>query len=141
MHSLSLPLLFAAALAEPGDALAQAPNLASAPTPAPPVELHRFWDWRNDLLFSGVAAARAFDFFSTQKFRDKHLKEWFLDDRTVDNRPLFAAIEVGGIALSVAASYVFHRTGHHRLERWLSIVHITVATAGGIWNYSLPNGL
>jgi hypothetical protein len=92
-------------------------------------------------LFSGVAAARAFDFFSTRKFRDKHLKEWLLDDKTVDNRPLFAVIEVAGAAVSVGASYVLHRTGHHRLERWASILHIAFATAGGIWNCTLPNGL
>ena len=117
------------------------PDLLVAPTPEPPPSIHRFWDWQNAALFSGVAAARAFDYFSTDKFRQKHLKESFLDDKTVDNRPLFAAIEAAGIAISVGASYVLHRTGHHRLERWASILHIAIATAGGIWNCTLPNGL
>ena len=107
----------------------------------PLAEIHHFWDWQNVTLFSGVAAARAFDYFSTAKFRQKHLKEWFFDDKTVDNRPLFATIEVVGTALSLGASYILHRTGHHRLERWASIIHISVATAGGIWNCTLPNGL
>jgi hypothetical protein len=103
--------------------------------------MHHFWDWQNLALFSGVAAARGFDYLSTRDFRRKHLKEWLLDDKTVDNRPLFAVIEAAGTALSIGASYVLHRTGHHRLERWASIVHIGLATAGGIWNCTLPNGL
>jgi hypothetical protein len=117
------------------------PDVIAAPTAFPGSTAHPFWDWQNDALFSGVAASRAFDYFSTRKFRDKHLKEWMLDDKTVDNRPLFAAVEVAGTALSVGAAYLLHRTGYHRLERWASIVHITLATAGGIWNCTLPNGL
>jgi hypothetical protein len=108
---------------------------------APPPLAHRFFDRDNLLLFSGVAAGRACDYFSTRHFRDKHLKEWLLDDKTVDNRPLFVAIEVAATALSVAASYALHRTGHHRLERWASILHATFATGGSIWNWTLPNGL
>ena len=136
-------VLLATFMTEPADqAAVPRPDLVLAPTPAPPPpQIHRFWDWQNVALFSGVAAARTFDFFSTSKFRDKHLKEWLLDDETVDNRPLFASIEVAGTALSIGASYALHRTGHHRLERWVSILHIGIATAGGIWNCTLPNGL
>jgi hypothetical protein len=117
------------------------PDLLVAGLAVPSPESHHFWDWQNAALFSGVAAARAFDYFSTRKFRQKHLKEWLLDNETVDNRPLFVAIEAAGTALSIGASYVLHRTGHHRLERWASILHIGAATAGGVWNCTLPNGL
>jgi len=117
------------------------PDVIAAPTSASESTAHPFWDWQNGALFSGVAAARAFDYFSTRKFRNKHLKEWMLDDETVDNRPLFAAVEVAGTALSIGAAYLLHRTGYHHLERWASILHITFATAGGIWNCTLPNGL
>ena len=41
------------------------------------------------------------------------------------------------MALSVGASYVLHRTGHHKLERWVSIVHIGVGTGGAVRNYCL----
>jgi hypothetical protein len=126
--------------AEDPTALLQ-PALVLAPASTPQPQVHRFWDWQNVALFSGVAAARAFDYFSTRRFRDKHLKEWLLDNKTVDNRPLFAAIEIAGTVLSVGASYALHRMGHHRLERWASFVHIGGATAGGIWNCTLPNGL
>ncbi len=115
-------------------------GLSAAPTAPPPLP-HRFFDRENVLLFTGVAAGRAFDYVSTRRFRDKHLKEWLLDDKTVDNKPLFISIEVAATALSVAASYALHQTGHHRLERWTSILHIAFATGGSIWNCTLPNGL
>jgi len=140
MLHLLAPIMIATTLAAPaGDGAVERSDLVAAPAFA--FADHRFWDWQNDLLFAGVAAGRAFDFFSTRKFREKHLKEWLLDDKTVDNRPLFAVIEIAGTAVSVGASYLLHRTGHHRLERWASILHITFATAGGIWNCTLPNGL
>jgi len=140
MNLLSvLVVTLAAAPAEQAEILR--PDLLVAGPAVPSPESHRFWDWQNGALFSGVAAARAFDYFSTRKFRQKHLKEWLLDNETVDNRPLFVAIEAAGTALSIGASYVLHRTGHHRLERWASILHIGAATAGGVWNCTLPNGL
>jgi hypothetical protein len=141
-----LPVLTAAVLAAPSaEAASSRPDLVVVPALPPLSErqpsMHAFWDWQNAALFTGVAAARAFDFLSTRKFREKHLKEWLLDDKTVDNRPLFLTIEAAGTALSIGASYLLHRMGHHRLERWASILHIGVATAGGIWNLTLPNGL
>jgi hypothetical protein len=142
MLHLTVPILLATTLAAPADpATLERPELIAAPASGPADGEHPFWDWQNDVLFAGVAAGRAFDFFSTRKFREKHLKEWLLDDKTVDNRPLFAAIEVAGTAVSIGASYLLHRGGYHRLERWASILHITFATAGGIWNCTLPNGL
>jgi hypothetical protein len=142
MLHLLAPILLAATLASPASGLtSDRSDLVVVPaSAAAPVE-HAFWDRQNDLLFTGVAAARAFDFFTTRRFRDKHLKEWLLDDETVDNRPLFAAIEIAGTAVSIGTSYLLHRAGYHRLERWASILHITFATAGGIWNCTLPNGL
>ncbi len=137
-----LPLIAATLATAPVDqATLPRPELALSSVPAPPLAIHPFWDWQNLALFSGLAAARSFDYFSTRKFREKHLREWLLDNDTVDNRPLFAVIEATGVALSIGVSYVFHRTSHHRLERWASILHIGFATAGGIWNCTLPNGL
>jgi hypothetical protein len=137
-----LPVLAATLAAAPAEPTPPPlPELVTLPAPAPLPAIHHFWDWQNLALFSGVAGARAFDYFSTRNFREKHLKEWLLDDKTVDNRPLFAAIEVAGTVVSIGASYLLHRAGYHRLERWASILHITFATAGGIWNLTLPNGL
>jgi hypothetical protein len=98
---------------------------------------HRFWDKENDLLFSGVAAMRTMDYFSTLNMRRRGRQEIFLTNEAVDNHAGFAFIEAGATGVSIGASYLFHRYGHHKLERWTSIVHIGLAGAGAVRNYSL----
>lgn len=99
--------------------------------------VHRFWDRENDLLFASVAGARALDYSSTLNLRRRGRQEILLTDWVVDDHGLFAGIEASGVALSVGVSYIFHRTGHHKIERWVSILHIGVATGGAIRNYGL----
>jgi hypothetical protein len=101
-----------------------------------PVE-HHFWDKENDLLFAGVTAARTLDYFSTLNMRRRGRQEIFLTNDAVDNHAGFAFIEAGATGVSIGASYLFHRYGHHKLERWTSIVHIGLATTGAVRNYSL----
>ena len=98
---------------------------------------HAFWDRENIMLFSGVGAARFLDFASTLNLRHRGLDEVFLNNQIVDNHALFAAIEAGGTAVSIGASYLFHRTGHHQLERWTSIVHFGLTVGGAARNYAL----
>ena len=98
---------------------------------------HRFWDGENRALFLGVAASRAMDFASTRHFRKLGDNEWLLTNRIVDNKPLFAAIEAAGVAASIGVSSLLHRTNHHALERWVSVLHIGVTVGGAIHNYSL----
>lgn len=100
---------------------------------------HKFWDTENVGLFAGVAVTRALDFTSTQHFRERSHNEILLNNQIVDNKPLFAGIEAAGIAASIGACYWLHRTGHHRAERWVSMVHIGVGTFGDIHNYGLSN--
>ncbi len=105
---------------------------------APVGSEHRFWDKTNILLFAGVTGARFFDYGSTIWMRHRGVHEWLLTDEIVDNHAAFALIEVGGAAASVGLSYAFHKTGHHKLERAVSIIHIGVATGGAIRNFTLP---
>jgi hypothetical protein len=124
-----------------GTARAQQP-VPSAPPPAAsrtarPAAPHRFWDRTNLELFAGVAAVRALDYASTRHFRDRGVNEALLSNSIVDNKPAFAAIEVAATAASIGISYWLHRTGHHRLERWVSIVHIGAAGFGDARNYTL----
>jgi len=98
---------------------------------------HRFWDKTNLGLFGGVTAVRALDFTSTQHFRERGHSEVLLSNSIVDNKPLYATIESAGVAASIGLAYCLHRTGHHRLERWTSIVHIGVASVGDVHNYLL----
>lgn len=99
--------------------------------------VHPFWDRKNVCLFSGVGASRALDYASTLNLRHRGGHEVLLTDAVVDNHALFAGIEAAGTAISIGASYLFHRTGHHKIERWVSIIHIGVATGGSIRNYAL----
>jgi hypothetical protein len=98
---------------------------------------HRFWDKTNNWLFTGVAASRTLDYFSTLNMRSRGRQEILLTNDVVDNHAAFAVIEAAGTAASIGVSYLFHHYGHHKLERWASIVHIGLATAGAARNYSL----
>jgi hypothetical protein len=98
---------------------------------------HHFWDRQNVALFASVGASRALDYSSTLNMRRRGLQEILLTNGMVDNHPEFAAIEAGATALSIGASYLFHRYHHHQLERWTSVVHASLATSGAIRNYAL----
>lgn len=104
---------------------------------AQPIPEHRFWDRQNGLLFAAVGAGRALDYASTLNIRRRRIDEIFLSNSVVDNHPLFGGIEVAATAASIGVAYLFHSTGHHRVERWTSAIHFGVATGGAIRNYSL----
>jgi hypothetical protein len=117
-----------------------APPPETAPSSRQVQELtdeHRFWDRTNDLLFAGVAASRTLDYFSTLNMRRRGRQEILLTNEVVDNHAAFAVIEAAGTGASIGASYLFHRYGHHKLERWVSVVHIGLATTGSVRNYCL----
>lgn len=115
-----------------------APKPQIEATTAKPVSAtHRFWDGTNAWLFAGTGASRTLDYFSTLNFRRRGRQEILLTNDAVDNHAAFAVIEAAGTGVSIATAYLFHRTGHHKLERWTSIVHIGAATTGTIRNYSL----
>jgi hypothetical protein len=132
-----------------GKACAQAPATeAQIPSPGavPPArknltkegtQEHRFWDKKNDWLFAGVGAARTFDYFSTLNLRRRGDREVLLTNEIVDDHAAFAAIEAAGTGVSIGASYLFHHYGHHKLERWTSMVHFGLATSGAVRNYCL----
>jgi hypothetical protein len=107
------------------------------PKPKSGMDDHAFWDKTNDWLFAGVGAARTLDYFSTLNMRRRHRQEILLTNDVVDDHPAFAIVEAAGTGLSIGASYLFHRYGHHKLERWTSIVHIGLATTGSVRNYCL----
>ena len=107
--------------------------------PPPSTAVHRFWDRENILLFSGVAVMRGLDYASTRNFQARGRKEILLPEDVVNNSAAFASIEAAGTVTSVGISYLFHRTGHHTLERWMSISHISVTAFGDVRNYCLKS--
>jgi hypothetical protein len=116
--------------------LAETPADPATVKPVPQLE-HRFWDRENVLLFSGVAIFRGLDYASTRNFQRRGRTEVLIPDDVVNNSAGFASLEAAGTATSIGLSYLFHRTGHHKMERWLSIGHIGVTGFGVAWNYSL----
>ncbi|HYX00171.1 MAG TPA: hypothetical protein VE822_13740 [Candidatus Elarobacter sp.] len=101
------------------------------------MQQHRFWDRKNAWLFAGVGAARTFDYFSTLNLRRRGDQEILVTNDLVDNHAAFAVVEAAGTGVSIGASYLFHHYGHHKLERWTSIVHFGLATSGAVRNYCL----
>src|SRR5258708_40329139 len=120
---------------------AQAPSPVVAPAAKTlrkeQTQEHRFWDKKNDWLFAGVGAARTFDYFSTLNLRRRGGQEVLVTNDLVDNHAAFAVVEAAGTGVSIGTSYLFHRYGHHKLERWNSFLHIGMATSGAVPNYSL----
>jgi hypothetical protein len=127
----------AAQQAEPAEVLAQCATTAQTSPRLKVSRTHKYWDHDNLVLFAGITAARALDFTSTQHFRERGVNEILLTNGIVDNKPLFAGIEAVGAAASIGLSYWLHHAGHHRAERWVSVIHIGVATFGDIRNYGL----
>jgi hypothetical protein len=115
------------------------PRVRNPEPPASPVPQHRFWDRTNLLLFSGVALSRGLDHASTRHFLARGDNEVLIPDDVVNNSAGFAGLEAAGAATSIGISYIFHRTGHHTMERWMSIGHISVTGVGVVWNYSLKS--
>lgn len=135
-YSLSLVVLLLALACLLPKASAQQ-DLPESPTPvAPP---HRFWDRTNILLFSGVAVFRGLDYASTRNFMARGREEILIPDDVVNNSAGFAGLEAAATATSVGLSYWMHRTGHHKIERWISITHISVTAFGDARNYALKS--
>jgi len=121
-----LPLPANSALMTP---VAFAPVTEPREQPVP----HRFWDGENRILFATVSAFAAADFCATRANLASGGQELNPVTRVLSgSTPGLAAnfaLETSGV---MAISYMFHRTGHHKLERIASLVSIsTSATAVG----------
>src|SRR5271157_2374898 len=118
-----------------GEAMFPASPAAMAPVAVVPVivemkapDRHRFWDRENSALFLTVGAFAAADFCSTRANLTSGGKELNPITRVFSgSTPGLAAnfaLETGGV---MAVSYLFHKTGHHRLERMTSFVNISAS--------------
>jgi len=139
---LTLVIALAAGAVRAQDAKSAAPQTGmhetqTVPLKKNPAPTHRFWDKQNIILFAGVGVARGLDYSSTLNLRRRGNNEVLLDNATVDNHAEFAAIEAATAAASAGLSAIWHYTGHHKLERWTSYVHIGVTLAGAGRNYAL----
>jgi len=120
------------------------PSASIQPDPAPIAVhpsaegTHRFWDKQNTMLFAGVIAADSADFAVTYSN---------LQHGGTELNPLvrvfgrsfggLAANFTGESAGTLALSYFFHKTGHHKMERYVSMVNI--GTSSGAVAYGLKH--
>ena len=94
-----------------------------------------WWSRSSTPWLAGIAAVEALDFTSTRYFRAHGRDEWLITNRLVDNRPAFIATEIGATLGSLGAAYVLHRTGHHTIERWLTVSHVSFGAYSAVSNY------
>lgn len=107
--------------------------VAPAVAPASPVMIrpsvtetpHKFWDTQNRILFAANAAFSAADFALTRSNLQNGGRELNPMVRMFGrSTPGLAANFVGETAGVIGISYMFHRTGHHKLERAVSFVNL-----------------
>ena len=122
-----------------------APSSSVEPVAASPVSVqsatettHPFWDKQNKLLFAGVVASNCADFAVTYSN---------LQHGGTELNPVVRIFghSFGGLAANfssesagtIAISYFFHKTGHHKMERYASMVNI--GTSSGAVAYGLKH--
>jgi len=107
-----------------------APNVGIQPVqanlmPQPTFETHRFLDRQNCILFVAVAAFNGADFAVTRSNLQSGGHELNPIVRPFAHSTATLAVNFAAqTAGIVGISYAFHKTGHHKLERFTSYVNI-----------------
>lgn len=118
-------------------ALLQPESIAPAPlmNPVEPVTLpespsHRFWDRENSVLFATSAAFSAGDFYLTRANLRNNGQELNPVTRMFGRSSAGLAVNFIGQDIGViGVSYFLHKTGHHKLERAVSMLNIGSSAA------------
>jgi hypothetical protein len=91
---------------------------------------HRFWDRENSFLFATSAAFSAADFVVTRDNLRNGGQELNPVTRVFSGSTTGLAINFAGETVGVVGlSYFFHKTGHHKLERAVSMLNIGASAA------------
>ena len=137
LHQPALSQEVSAALIQPAvikpSAIEPTPMLTTVqPATLPEVHSHRFWDRENSFLFATSAAFNTADFVVTRDILRSGGRELNPVTRMFTGSTTGMAVNFAGETASVVAlSYFFHKTGHHRLERLVSVVNIG-SSAGAV---------
>jgi len=122
------------------DAPAPSVEAASSAVAAPVSEIsqHKFWDRENWALFATSAALSGADFAVTRANLQSGGRELNPVVRVFGrSTPGLAVNFAGETAGVIGLSYLFHKTGHHKMERVVSMVNIGVS-AGAV-SYGLAH--
>jgi len=116
---------------------ALAAPVAFVPVSVQPQETtpHRFWDRNNTVLFVAVGAFAAADFCTTRANLVSGGKELNPVARMFAGNSRLLAFNFGfETAGNIGLSYLFHKTGHHKLERVPSFVNVSASAAAVSYN-------
>lgn len=99
------------------------------PAKLPEAPSHRFWDRKNSLLFATSAAFSTADFLVTRANLQNGGQELNPVTRMFGSSTTGLAVNFVGENIGVfGISYMFHKTGHHKLERAVSMLNIGAST-------------
>jgi hypothetical protein len=103
---------------------------AVQPTTFPEGPSHRFWDRENSILFATSTAFSAADFVVTRDNLRGGGQELNPVTRLFTGSTAALAVNFAGESAGVIGlSYFFHKTGHHKLERYVSMLNISSSAA------------
>lgn len=90
---------------------------------------HKFWDRQNKILLLAVAAGNAADFAVTRANLQSGGRELNPMVRPFGRSSAGLAVNFAGETVGVVGlSYFFHKTGHHKLERAVSMLNVAAST-------------
>ena len=93
---------------------------------------HKFWDKQNRVLFIAAAASNGADFAVTRANLQSGGQELNPVVRMFGrSTPGLAMNFIGETAGVISLSYFFHKTGHHKMERLVSVINIG-SSAGAV---------
>jgi hypothetical protein len=128
-QEVSVALLQPAAM-QPATLATSSPITPVQPATLPEAPSHRFWDRENSFLFATSAAFNAADFVVTRDNLREGGKELNPITRVFCGTTAGLAVNFAGETAGVVAlSYFFHKTGHHKMERAVSMVNIGSSAA------------
>jgi hypothetical protein len=95
------------------------------PVTLPEAPSHKFWDRKNSVLFAATAALSTADFIATRNNLQNGGRELNPVSRVFAGSTAGLAVNFAGETVGViGVSYLFHRSGHHKLERAVTILNI-----------------
>jgi hypothetical protein len=111
-------------------AMEPAPMVRTVQPVALPEAEHRFWDRENSILFAASAAFGAADFVVTRDNLRSGGQELNPVTRVFSGSTTGLALNFAGETAGVVGiSYFLHKTGHHKLERAVSMLNIGSSAA------------
>ena len=136
LSTVSAPQLTAEATPTFSSSLAEALPVVHSPVvlpPQKPIE-HKFFDQQQRFALYVHSGMRTLDTIKTCRVLAHGGREDWIPSKSCG---VITAWQAGSVGLSLGVGWLFHRTGHHRLERitpWIA----TAASAGG-WTKSAFN--